>query len=221
MSDRVAALILAAGESRRMGRPKPLLDWAGKPLLQHQIDELLRAGCDPVLAVLGHAATEITAALRCRGACRTLVNDAYTSGRASSMRAGARAIPDDAAAIIVASVDTPLQAATVRALLAAWRLPSAQSPSAQPAPTPPAPTRPAIVVPRFQTRNGHPTLFDGRLLEALRGVQEASQGLRALRRAHAAATHFLDLDDPLVALNLNTPQAYRAARAAFGRDAPG
>ena len=46
-------------------------------------------------------------------------------------------------------------------------------------------------------------------------MQEASQGLRAVRRAHTKATTFLDVDDPLVTLNLNTPEAYAAARRAL------
>ena len=90
---------------------------------------------------------------------------------------------------MVASVDTPLSRATVRALIDAWR--------ALPGPG-------AIVVPRHGGRNGHPGLFDGALLPELRAVQEESQGLRAVRRAHTKTTTFLDVDDPLVTLNLNT-----------------
>ncbi|PZC48367.1 MAG: molybdenum cofactor cytidylyltransferase [Chloroflexi bacterium] len=201
MPGMIAGLILAAGESQRMGRPKALLDWAAKPLLQHQIDELLAAGCDPIVVVLGHDAAPIETAITCAAPCRLVRNDDYRSGRASSIRAGAGALPDDATAIIVASVDTPLRAATVRALVEHWQ-------TAQP--------RSAIVVPRLAGRNGHPALFDAALLPDLRAVQESSQGLRAVRRAHTARTAFLDLDDPLVALNLNTPQAYDAARAAHG-----
>ena len=202
MTAGVAAIVLAAGESRRMGRPKPLLDWGGKPLLQHQIDELSAAGCEPIVVVLGHDAERIAAAIRC-GGCPVVHNREYASGRASSLRAGADALPDDAAAVVVASVDTPLRSATVGALIEAWR------DRADPG---------AIIVPRHAGRNGHPSLFGGSLLPELRAVREESQGLRAVRRAHADATAFLDVDDPLVTLNLNTPQAYESARRAYAPD---
>ena len=92
--------------------------------------------------------------------------------------------------------------ATGSALIDAWR--------ALPGPG-------AIVVPRHGGRNGHPSLFDGALLPELRAVQEASQGLRAVRRAHTKTTTFLDVDDPLVTLNLNTPEAYESAKVRHGR----
>ena len=191
----VAALILAAGESSRMGRPKALLDWGGKPLLQHQIDEMAAAGCDPVQVVLGHESQRIEGALRCTDPCRTVLNGQYQTGRASSVRTGAATLPDSATAIVIASVDTPCRAATVRAMILAWHEGSA-----------------SIVVPRREGQNGHPTLFDGALLAELSEVEERDGGLRAIRRAHTESTQFLDLDDPLVGLNLNTPGAYQAAR---------
>ena len=197
MREGVAALVLAAGESRRMGRPKALLDWGGKPLLQHQIDELAAAGCDPVVVVLGHEAPTIEAAIDCRGPCRIVLNSRYMSGRASSLRAGAATLPDDTGAVIVASVDGPCSTSTVRALIDAWRA---------------GPTPGSIIVPRHEGRNGHPALFDGSLLAEIRAVEERSQGLRAVRRAHVATTTFLDVDDPLVTLNLNTPEDYAAAK---------
>ena len=203
MTAAVAAIVLAAGESRRMGRAKALLDWDGKPLLQHQIDELSAAGCEPIVVVLGHEEERIAAGLRCDGGCRVVHNREYASGRASSLRAGADALPDDASAVVIASVDTPLRSATVGALIEAWRG------RADPG---------AIIVPRHAGRNGHPSLFGGSLLPELRAVWEESQGLQAVRRAHTASTAFLDVDDALVTLNLNTPEAYAAARRAYAPD---
>ncbi len=191
----VAALILAAGASSRMGEPKALLDWGGKPLLQHQIHELTAAGCEPVHVVLGHEAQRIKESVCCPEPCRLLLNAQYMAGRASSVRAGAATLPDDAAAVVIASVDTPCRATTVRTLIQAWRAGDA-----------------AIVVPRREGRNGHPAVFDGALLPELRAVEERHEGLRAVRRAHVQATQFLGMDDPLVGLDLNTPEDYEAAR---------
>ena len=110
MSEGTAAIILAAGESQRMGEPKALLDWGGKPLLQHQIDEMLAAGCTAVVVVLGADADAIRAQIRCDGRCRMVMNEEHAQGRASSVRRGAEAVTDDAAVVVVASVDQPLRA---------------------------------------------------------------------------------------------------------------
>jgi len=177
-----------------MGRPKALLDWGGAPLLQHQVDELAAAGCDPIVVVLGARSQQVRARLRPGSPCRVVENAAYRSGRASSVRVGARAVPDGVDAVVVASVDGPLSAATVRALLDERARGGA-----------------AIVVPRHEGRRGHPALFGAELLTELRAVTEAGEGLRALRRAHADATAFVDVDDPRVLLNLNTPDEYASA----------
>ncbi|MEE9277682.1 MAG: nucleotidyltransferase family protein [Dehalococcoidia bacterium] len=201
MSDRsapVAALILAAGESARMGRPKALLDWGGKPLLQHQIDVLLAAGCTPVVVVLGHEAQRVRARIRCEEPCRSVENAGYGSGRASSVRVGALALADDVGAVVIVSVDQPCGEETVRELMGAWRGGTS-----------------SIVVARHEGKNGHPALFDGALLPELRTVQEESEGLRAVRASHRERTDFVDVDDALVTLNLNTMEAYEAARARF------
>ena len=197
----VAGLVLAAGASERMGSPKALLDWGGMPLLQLQVDVLVAAGCSPVVVVLGHKALQIEGALPRPDACQIVINTQHMSGRASSVRAGASVLADDLGAVVLSSVDTPCSAGTVRSLIDAWRTDSAAG---------------TIVVPRYEGGNGHPALFDGSLLADLRAVEERSEGLRAVRRAHAETTRFLDVDDPLVALNLNTPEAYEAARAAAG-----
>ena len=195
----VAAIILAAGESTRMGRPKALLDWGGRTLLQHQIDTLSEVGCDPIVVVLGARAHQIRARTRCTATCRLVENAAYRSGRASSLRIGARALADSVEAVLIASVDGPSSVATARAVIAAWHASAA-----------------SIVVPRFEGHNGHPPLFDGALLGALREVQESTLGLKAVRSAHADGTQFIECEDPWVVLNLNTPEEYERARASQG-----
>ncbi len=177
-----------------MGRPKALLDWGGKILIQHQIDALASAGCDPIITVLGARAHQLRARIKCVPPCRVIENAAYRSGRASSIRTGARRLPSDVGAVVVASVDSPLSADTLSTLVASWR----EEPT-------------AIVVPRFEGRNGHPALFSGELLDELRAVQESTLGLKAVREAHRDGTRFLDVDDALTTQNLNTPEDYAEA----------
>src|SRR3990170_3732797 len=114
---RAAALVLAAGESRRMGTPKGLLDWGGRALFRHQVAELRDAGCDPVVLVVGARAAVYRTALASTPGVRVVENAAYRSGRASSVRLGASLASDDVEALVVTNVDQPCRAATVRRLL--------------------------------------------------------------------------------------------------------
>lgn len=191
-----AAILLAAGASSRMGRAKPLLDWGGRPLVAAQVEALQAAGCAPVIVVLGARAAAVRRALP--PSARWTTNAAWREGRAGSIRAGGRAIPAHAERIVIASVDQPCSAGAVRRTIAAL----AANPAAR------------IAVPRHDGRNGHPPVFDAALLPELRRVSERSEGLRELRRRWREATIFVEVDDPLVLLNLNTPEDYRRASAA-------
>jgi len=179
-----------------MGRPKPLLDWRGRTLIEYQIGELLAAGVDQVIAVLGHGAEDVRPFAERAGA-RVAVNTGYRGGRAGSIRTGAMAVPDDTGAVVILNVDQPRDREIIRAVLKAHR--SGLSPT---------------TVPSYQGRHGHPAIFAGRLLPELRNVDEASEGLRAINRRHAAERTEAPIDDPAVLLDLNLPADYEAARSA-------
>ena len=186
-----AAILLAAGASTRMGRPKALLDWRGLPLARWQAEQLAET-CDLVIPVLGACAAEIAAVLPGHPAIRPTLNRAWQRGRASSIRTAARQVPETAETIIIASVDQPATAETVRKLLDHLQ----RHPDAQ------------IAVPRRDGRNGHPAAFRAALLPELRQVSERGRGLKAIRQRHAAATTFLETDDPTILLDLNTLTDY-------------
>lgn len=191
-----AAILLAAGASTRMGRPKALLDWRGEPLIHWQARQLA-AACSLVVPVLGARAPEIAAALPDLPNIRPVRNRAWQRGRSSSIRTGARAIPPNAEAIIIASVDQPATTEIVQLLLDHLH----NDPAAQ------------IAVPRHRDRNGHPPAFRADLLPQLREVSERAQGLKALRRQHAANTAFIETNDPTILLDLNSPLDYEHAVA--------
>ena len=188
------ALLLSAGASTRMGTAKALLDWDGRPLLQHQIDALIEAGCDPVIVVLGHQADLIRSHITCRTPCRTVVNHRYSEGRASSVRVGAAILPEGRDAIVTANVDGPCSTITVRRLIEEVTRGQA-----------------SIAVPRYDDTNGHPVVFAGSLLPELRQVEEGGQGLKAVRARHRQATRFVETTDPLVGLDLDSPSDYKRA----------
>ncbi|MCH7838056.1 MAG: NTP transferase domain-containing protein [Chloroflexi bacterium] len=95
----IAAILLAAGESTRMGRPKALLPWHDTTLVEYQVRELTAAGVERIAVVLGHDAGEVWPHVP--DEAHMVVNEAYREGRASSLRAGAAALPDDADPILV------------------------------------------------------------------------------------------------------------------------
>lgn len=191
----IAAILLAAGESSRMGQPKQLLDWNGQPLVSAQIEALLDAGCRPVVVVLGAHASRVRATLNSRADVQIVTNHNWREGRASSIRTGARAVPPTVDAVVFVSVDQPTSSAVVTGLVSELE----SAPDAR------------IVVPRYEGRNGHPPIFRAALLPELQNVTERQEGLRQIRRRHAEHTIFLEMDDPIVTLNLNTPDAYRRA----------
>ena len=103
----ISGVILAAGSSKRLGSPKQLLSWRGRPLLQHVIDAAAASELSEVVVVLGHEERRISAALSLPKGVRIVSNPAHESGQASSLRAGLVSLPIrvDAAAIMLS--DTP------------------------------------------------------------------------------------------------------------------
>ncbi len=196
-----ATILLAAGESTRMGRPKPLLDWGGATLIDYQVRELLAAGVDDVVVVLGHAAAEVRPHVPPEA--RVVINQAYREGRASSLRAGAAALADGVDTVVVLSVDQPRPAAVHRALLAAHREGHA-----------------LITIPTYQGRRGHPIALAGSLLPELREATEEALGLRGVIEAHAADAREVDFGTAAVLLDINTPEDYERARAKFAGEPP-
>jgi nicotine blue oxidoreductase len=108
-----AGLLLAAGEGRRLGRPKALVELDGERLVDRGVAMLRDAGCDPVVVVIGAAPVEVTGAV-------VVHNPDWRSGMGSSLRTGLAALPPECPSVVVALVDQPLVTAeAVRRLLSA------------------------------------------------------------------------------------------------------
>ena len=191
----VAALLMAAGSSRRMGvRNKLLLPWRGRPLVAAVADALIAGGCDPVVAVLGHQRDAVAAALAAR-AVRLVHNPDHASGLAGSIAAGVAALPLDAGGYLIALGDMPeLQPRTVVALRRAFA-------AAGPA---------AIVVPVAGGRRGNPVLFSHQHAAELRELA-GDVGARTLLRRHEDLVVEVELEDEGVLFDLDTPKAYGSA----------
>ncbi|HEY1341819.1 MAG TPA: nucleotidyltransferase family protein [Bryobacteraceae bacterium] len=185
---KTAGLILAAGESRRMGSPKALLRYRDETFLDTLIGLFARR-CAPVIVVLGADAERI------RGSATRpaefILNERYKLGQTTSMQCGLRAVPPDASAVLFTLVDHPaVRAETIDALLAG-------EPNA------------LIRVPRYDGRRGHPIWFSRALIPEFLAMPE-NGAARDIVRGHAAETEFLDLADPGILADIDDPEAYRA-----------
>src|SRR5437667_3809066 len=96
----VAGLLLAAGEGRRLGRPKALVELDGERLVDRGVRLLRSAGCRPVLVVAGAAAIEVIGAV-------VVPNPGWRSGMGSSLRTGLAALPPGCPGVVIALVDQP------------------------------------------------------------------------------------------------------------------
>ncbi len=197
-SPHVAAILLAAGSSRRMGRPKQTLPLSGRPAVRYCAETILAAGIHDVIVVTGATASETEAALEGL-AVRIARNPDTNSDMAGSVRTGLKAIDPAVRFVLVCLADHPLVTAdTIRRVTAE----SAQHPV-------------KIVIPRYQGRRGHPTLFPQSIIQEI----FSGQNLRDLISGHAAHVHYVDVDDEGVVLDMDTEEDYEKVRRRSG-DAP-
>jgi molybdenum cofactor cytidylyltransferase len=186
---RVSAMLLAAGESSRMGTQKALLPWAGTTLIAYQLAQL--AAVDDVaeiIVVTGHEPERIVEAVECAPRARCMHNDAYRTGKVSSILCGLQAVSPDAGAILLLAVDQPRPAPIMRTLIAALVDAGA-----------------LITAPIREGHRGHPLIFSRALLPELMAISEEMQGVRDVVRRHADAVQDVEIDDPAIHLDLNTP----------------
>ena len=171
----VAGIVLAAGASRRLGQPKQLLDWKGKPLLRHIAEIALRSGLDPVIVVCGAAAAEIAPTLEGL-AVQVVRNEAWQSGQSTSIRAGVNALPQAAGAAVFFLSDQPnIPPALVRALVETHQREMAD-----------------IVAPLIDGQRGNPALFDRRLFDDLTRLQGDVGGRELFSRYPVSWVPWLD-----------------------------
>ena len=192
---RVAAVLLAAGESTRMGEPKALLPWQGLPLVAYHVSTLHEAGYEPLVVVLGHEAELVADALPQHLALDAVVNPRYEQGRTTSIVVGVlRLLEANVDGLLIASVDQPRSLELLRTLREAFER-----------------EQPQIAVPSLDGRPGHPPLFEAGLIPELLQVTEEAEGLRQVIRNFHEGRLLVPVDDPLTLTNLNTMDDYAAA----------
>ena len=192
----MAAIVLAAGESSRMGRPKPLLPLNGDTFLSHLLKEIDASSVTSTLVVLGHHPEAVLEALPAVEAI-SVVNPNYSLGQLSSFHVGLEH-SHDADAVLLCLADHPfITTEVIDAVIGAFES------SGRP-----------IVVPTYEGRRGHPTLFARALFDELRAAP-LDQGARVVVRAHADEVLEVATTENGIVADIDTPEQYETWLASW------
>jgi molybdenum cofactor cytidylyltransferase len=197
---RIAAIVLAAGRSTRMGGPNKLLaEVGGKPLARIAAEEALASRADPVIVVTGHQRERVEQALAGLKV-RFVHNPEFADGLSTSLKAGIAAVPAEADGAIVCLGDMPqVRAALIDRMIAAFD-----------------PARGAlVVVPTIEGKRGNPVLWSRRFFPELAAL-EGDVGARHLIGAYGEALTEVPADAAAL-IDIDTPEALSALKAEVER----
>jgi molybdenum cofactor cytidylyltransferase len=188
---RIAAVVLAAGLSRRMGFPKMVLPWGDTTVIGQVVNVLSQAGLGEILVVTGGAHSQVEAALK-GSLARTVFNPRYQEDQMTlSLQLGLAGLSGGVQAALVVLGDQPqIKGEIVAAISSAYFTTGAP-----------------LVVPSFQMRRGHPWLVDRSLWGEIMAIQPP-QTLRDLMNAQQDHIHYLNALDDSILRDLDTPDDY-------------
>lgn len=191
----ITAIILAAGESKRMGQHKMLLPWGEATVLTHVISVFQESGLKDILVVTGGARDEVERLISKQNV-KIVHNSDFTSGEMlSSIQCGLHALTRQTQAALIGLGDQPqVQEGSVRMVCDAF-----------------GKTKSNIVVPSYQMRRGHPWLVARTLWEELLKM-ESPQSPRDFLNAYQAEIQYVNVDDPNILADLDTPDEYKKWR---------
>lgn len=192
MDKRVSGIILAAGRSQRMGRPKALLPIFGTTFLEHIVQQIRASRLVDLKIVLGHRPEVILDRLPDLKPA-TVINSRYREGQLSSLQTGIRALdPQTCDGLMMFLVDHPLvDSALIDGLLDSFSQGGH-----------------SIVIPSFQRRRGHPVLFARELFPELLAASPDEGAVAVVRQHHGEICH-LEWESDEILVDVDTPEAYR------------
>lgn len=197
----IGAVVLAAGESTRMGTQKLLLPYAGSTVIENIIDQVLESGVDTCVVVTGHEPDRVQDCLRARNVVFAH-NANYREGMLTSVRAGFTAAGATWQGAVIVLGDQPsMRAETINRLLEEH-----------------ANNSDSVLLPTFEGRRGHPILVPRRFHTEIMNRFDDT-GLRGLLRAHPEAMIEVTVDTPSILEDMDYPEDYQRALRAL--DSPG
>lgn len=186
----MAAIVLAAGGSARMGQPKQLLHIGDRPMVRQVTEAVMAVGLAQVVVVTGANAEAVSAALADLPV-DIVLNESWAEGMSGSIRAGLSALRSEIQAAMLVLGDQPaLTPEVLEMLVARYQA-----------------TRAHIIAPFYQGRRGNPVLFDRVMFSELLAVQ-GDRGGRLLVERHRDQVERVDLQDPAVIMDVDSPQDY-------------
>ena len=188
----IAGILLAAGDSARMGRAKALLPIGDTTFLGRCISLFRESGINRIFIVTGHAHEHIAAAAEQLDPDVVCVNNPHPEdGQYSSLKIGIASLPPDTEAALLHLVDHPLvSSSTVEAVLLAWRRAEMH-----------------IVIPSHNRRRGHPVLYPSGFFPRLLAASP-EHGARDILTSHEREITYVDVDDPGIRIDIDTPEEY-------------
>jgi molybdenum cofactor cytidylyltransferase len=189
----IIAVVLSAGESSRMGRPKALLPIEGQKFIERIIRVIGQSKVGRTIVVLGHYADQLRGQIE-HFPVEVVINPDYRSGQLSSLQAAIRKIEKDdrCSGMLVHLVDHPfIDAVLVDALIKGF-----------------FETKALIVLPRYKGKRGHPVIFSRELFGELLNAP-VDQGAKAVVNAHRQETVEIEWQDEGITLDIDTPELYR------------
>jgi molybdenum cofactor cytidylyltransferase len=187
----LAAVILSGGASRRMGSPKALLPYQGRPFLEHLLDVAKHPSIGLRRVVLGPDADAIFAQIALMPD-EIVINKNWERGQLSSIQMAIRSLPAGTSGLLLCPVDHPL----ISKSLVADLIDSFEK------------TNAPVVVPLYESRRGHPVIFAARLYEELLNAPDDT-GARAVVWAHQHEVCEVSTTEEGCILNLNDPEAFQ------------
>lgn len=189
---KLPGIILAAGSSTRMGRPKALLP-VGDSTFLNRLIATFAVHCEPVIVVLGGDAEAVRATLADSPGVVAAFNPDHRLGMLTSLQTGLAHAPARSPGVVFTLVDHPrLKSDTLEAILRHFEQPEAE-----------------VVIPRYSGERGHPVAISWRVAEELLAAPKTGSPKDIIRK-HRTATVFVDLDDAAIVEDIDTPEDYRA-----------
>lgn len=188
----ISAIFLAAGESKRMGKPKLLLPFNDSTILEQSVDNLLNSRVDEVIVVVGNRAREMTEKLAKRPV-KIVVNPAYREGMSTSIVKGLSMVDRKTLAIMLVLADQPLiDKETINKLIETFLSHDK-----------------GIAIPAYQGKRGHPIIFSAKYKEELQELKGDAGG-RQIIRGHPDDVLEVAVNSPSINIDIDTTENYHS-----------